>query len=360
MRNEVGIYSLLLATSLGLALWASSPKPESSSGDDRVAVVSPLLDAIEEIRYEDKSLKVTATRQDGDRFWIEQSKLDKSASKAGAPDEASDDDEADLSGASAQVDGGPKAAGATERFLASKKITDVTERVAPLMALRALGTADSLKLEDFGLVEPEITYSIRVRGRNEPYVFRLGKKAFGKSDFYAKFEGDGKVYLLDGKPFLDLKRAKANLYERDLLSGKTDDIRGATIVAQDKTKVLRHTNRDEDGDLKWTDDRPDATVKAAYDTWMGRIERLRVNSYATADDLPKIEAASTFLEIRMSRDGDGEVLQFRKTVAPNPEKPGTDLTHYWIHSTYLSTWVSIGTSRGEAIEKDLSSIFSDS
>lgn len=320
MRRETLFFSGLFICSLALAWWASLPVSNKDAAQKSIVSLAPAQIASMELSATDN--KVVLTSQGEDRWWIESEKPS-----------------------------------GKERFLASAKMKDVLSQFNPLEAIRVIGPVKDESLAEYGLAGTQKTIRVLDRSGTVLLTLAIGKQAYGTRNFFAQDLKDKSVMLITGEFVSDLEKAELRLYERTFTNLQLDELQGATVSYNDKTKKLSHTRRDDKGALLWTNDSPEGTVNAPAKSWFERIDRTRIVSFATEQELEALKTAKPLFSVEWTGSGSAsDVLVFVKIPANVAQKDAGP--EYYVQSKFIGTWAKVASARLEPIEKDLPTIVS--
>lgn len=374
MQRDIGIYGGLLVVGLGLAYWASLPTPEGA--EEKVQVFSIDPKQITEVTYtskDDKSkIDVTTTaakRSNDERFWVSYAKSEpvvptpseredepKPADKSAVDGSKKDDKAATPPGEKKDDKPPPPPKVTKERFLAGERLDDIVKGLNPLLASRVFKDVKDEQLAEFGLKDAQQVFTVK-GADGQLLTIKLGRKSYGSSSRFAMEVGkdgkNGRVFLIDDQNFENLERAPVRLYDRRLVAIELGDVQKATIMMEGKApKKLAHTQRDKNGELLWTDDEEGAAPKPSNDSWMERISKLRLLSYAEEADDARLASVKPAFEVILEKDGKVvDTLRFKKeTVDGKPV--------YWVTSDFLKVHAKVPPARLEPIEKDLGTVLS--
>jgi hypothetical protein len=222
----------------------------------------------------------------------------------------------------------------------------------PMQVLRVVGEVKNL--DEFGLAEPEGTFGIKVSD-GKSFEFKVGKKGFGTQNLYLLDTAKKSVILVEGGAIDALRRARARLYERRLTAQKFEELTALVVstpgasedAASTKSRRIQALKKDEKGESQWGDEGAKATPKASYKSWIDKVERLRLTSFAKASDEEELKSAKTLFEIALYA---GEKMVDKIVI-----KRGTS-PDYWVTSEFLGTHGRLGAGRVEPIEKDLETV----
>jgi hypothetical protein len=181
---------------------------------------------------------------------------------------------------------------------------------------------------------------------------KIGKQAFGGSNLYVLDSKQNKILLLKATQIENFEKANIRLYERDVTDVLLDEVTAAEIIAQTKTKKIEHTKKGEQGELQWSDEGEKGAVKPSYSSWMNKIAKLKIEKYATKEEMEALSKIEKFLVVRLLKNQNvNDELEFKKIAKTGDE------TTYWVSSKYLGHFAKISVSRMDSIEKDIATIF---
>jgi hypothetical protein len=389
MRADLLFYTGLLGVSIGAAYWAS--KPSETGDDSKVKILTIEPQNIAEISFSsnqvDQGLQLVVSakkRSDDDRFDFNvlrtetpKPKSDKSSGKNpdGSPhssdplgDDPGMDDEVDPSAPpknpaadknKPQSPTDPKAPPpqpvvTRERFLGNEKMGELLATLSPLVATRVFTNVDAKQLEEFGLKDTSQKFTIKTLD-GKTYGFLLGRKSYGSPHRFVLEENSDqksqRVLLVDNGPFENLERAPKRLYDRRFIGEEFDNITKAEIKTPSGLSAkIAHTQKNKEGQLLWTEDEADAQARPSYDSFMDRIQKLRLSQYASVDQEAKLKDLQPFLTISLEKEGKVvDVVSFKKLAGDKPQ--------YFVTSKFLKIHGEMISSRVEPIEKDIDSVF---
>lgn len=361
MRLEIGLYSLLLAASVGAAYWASLPTKEGDETKVSLASIEPKQ--VTEVSFVSKDVEVAATRREGDgRFWLDWKKTETIPAPKSAQSSATATATGTATGAGtntgtstgteiAQTPDKPaeETKISTERFLGNEKMDELLASFSPLQALRLIGKVDASQLKEYGLDDQST--KITVKAGNQTVSLILGKKSYGSRHRFA-LEGD-RVVLIDDQSLENIERANLRLYDRRLVAKDLEEVGKVEISAAGKSRRMNHTQRDKNGELLWTDDEDGAASKPAYGSFMDKIGKLRLTAYADSEQEATLAQTAPFLEIALEKDGKPiDKIVFKK-IPGDKDKP-----EYFVTSGFLKAHGKLPAARLEPIEKDIEPILS--
>ena len=375
MRADLVIYSALLVLGVGAAYYSTLP---SESGEDSsVKILSLEPKNIDEITFsssqEDLGIKVDVSakkRDTDDRFMIVYNKVEtpKPAKKeepkepeqphVSPPDESPETDKPkseEEKKPDAPESPPPAPIITTEEFLGNEQMEDILKSLNPLMASRVFTQVDEKQLEEFGLKTPPQKMTIKTAdGKTQSFL--LGRKSYGSPQRFLLEEtanGPKRVLLVDDEIFAQLENAHRRLYDRRYLADDFETVTKAEIKTPGGIlKKISHTQKNKDGTLLWTDDEPDAQAKPSYDSFMDRIEKLRLAKYAPKDVEEKLQTTEPFLSITFEKDSKViDTVQFKKILTADNK------AQYFVTSQFLKSHGEIQATRMEGLEKDVETVF---
>ncbi len=387
MRADLLFYTGLLGVSIGTAYWAS--KPSETGDESKVKILTIEPKNIAEISFSSNQadqglqLEVSAKkRSDDERFDFNvvrtetpKPKSDKTAGKNpdGSPadplgNDLGMDDEVDPSAPpknpeadknKPQSSPDPKAPPpqpvvTRERFLGNEKMGELLATLSPLVATRVFTNVDAKQLEEFGLKGATQKFTIKTLD-GKTYGFLLGRKSYGSPHRFVLEENSDqksqRVLLVDNGPFENLERAPKRLYDRRFVEEEFENISKAEIKTPSGLSAkISHTQKNKEGQLLWTEDEPDAQARPSYDSFMDRIQKLRLSQYATPEQEAKLKDLQPFLTMSLEKDGKVvDVISFKKLITDKPQ--------YFVTSKFLKIHGEMIAPRVEPIEKDIDSVF---
>lgn len=309
LKADTGIYGGLLAASLALAWWASTPKTATEARQVRVATID--IARIQEVSWAGALQKMTARRREGDgRFWIQYGK---------------------------------------EEFLAGRQFDEALATFSPLEAKRV---ADVAGLSDeqwqaFGLKPSPAGKLTFTFGPSETWTLEVGSPAFGTTDRYALSPDGTSILLMDGDALSGFDNALARFFDRAVLSSKIDEADGAELEkGSQKKRFSRPESRSRGRDK--------APFEGPFNDWLEKFERLRAIRYADPATEEKLAREEPQLVLKIL-DGDkiAEELVVKKIA-------GTDTANgpvtWWVFSSDARAHLEISANRAEPVVKDADSL----
>ena len=354
MRLDIIVNGALLAAGLGLAFWAAKPVDEDQ--EQKVDIINIEPKTITSLKLSGADVNVEASKQPGaDRFWINHTRTEKPKEPAvTAPDPENPDAPQELPPPS---DPAAQVAGTTvnEKLLSNEKFDELIKSFNPLKAERVVGTIKEDQYPEFGLEGLKFKFEIVQDGGKSTHFF-LGKKSYGSQNrFVMETDASGKpgrVLLISDQGFDNFEKANVRMHDRRIVSIPMEDVTKAEVKTGNMTKKLAHTQKDKAGEPVWTDDEEGAAQKLSYESWMDKISKLRLASYATEEQEQQLKNTEPFLEVSLEKaSGPGDKLVFRKLAGDTPQ--------YFVYSDFLKVNAVIVTNRVEPIEKDIATVFAD-
>ncbi len=342
MKRTITTYTILLIAALALAYYVSLPRADiESSRTDWVEIDAK---KVTKLTFKGPKVSVTATRDGApNRFWVD------AVEQTGKEGEAAKE--------------------VAERFLASGKMDDLLKSLQPLRAERVIGEVAAGKQEEYGIKADSGEFQVH-HGDDLKLNLKLGARSFGTRHQFALDQLTKRVILIDSGDIENFEKARARLVERELFKTSYDEIAKVEVVSGDRVKKLDHTRRGKSGELDWRDDDEQAEANATYQTWMGKIQKLRVLNYGSPEELVQVQQQPSFLMLKFFKGGkEVERLEFRKLAevtagldsgtspAAEDKKDPQPKHSYWVQSTYLGAFAKLSNSRLDTIEKDIPAIF---
>lgn len=331
MRGVV-VHTVLLAVALGLA-WATWTRDEEVDTEGLPVIVWRVdPDAVDSLTYTsgDRSLVVTWRSDDGERYlWGREVRvLPASVDSAGEPLPAPPPD--------------------TSVFPIGEQGEDLLQRLAPLRALRDLGSLDADGEEEYGLAEPEDTLVVTVEGGDQERLL-LGSPVFGSTDRYALDPATGRAYAVSGEFVQTLESGRVRLQDRDLHGFDMSRVDRVVLTTPGSQRVRVRTGSGPQAG--WAPpDEPDRT-DATFVNFMGRVETLRVLDYH-----PELDADSLELLARLEYlDDDGDqlgVLEFYRRNGSAEED-----TAYYLRTERTRILARVNVPVAERVAEDLEQLF---
>jgi hypothetical protein len=370
MRRDLGVYGGLLAVSLGAAYWASLPEAETGGDEERVEIVGIDPKSVSEVAITSKDGEATidaaAVRdQATGRYWVAHTRTE--PVKAPAKKEEPKDPHAGLLDTGTAASTGTDTSAATgsvvppepkvtkERFLTNEKMDEFLKGLNPLVAARVIGKVDDAALEEFGLKDRGPKVTVKGEGGKPLFSAWLGKRSYGSRNRFVLEEVDGKpgrVLLIGDEGLENLERAPLRMYERKLVGVEVEEVSKVELKAGERVKRMSHTQRDKNGELVWSDDEENAPPKPSYDSWMDKINKLRLTAYADEAQEQTLKTTAPFLEVGLEKDGkEVDRLVFKKLAGEKPE--------YFVTSKFLGVHAKVVPARAEPIEKDLDALMGE-
>jgi hypothetical protein len=338
----VHLVVLLAAAAFALTMWTREDDRVVALGD--VTVWDGTPEQVSKIVYVEKRKRVELEAHEDDLGRWFSGVADKTLGAPSdphnphAPDEAEDPDAPGTASPEGDADKSVRV-----EFVSVGAAVKLSEALAPLRALRALGNVGGDRLAEFGLAEPTGTLSVTVSGAE--HQLELGDRTPGGKDQYARVTATGEIYVLAGEALRDLEGADQRLMERDLHEWTASEVLKATIVSGDKRRAV--VRGGEEGKRFWAPedaaDRQDETIA----NWMSKVERLRPTRFE-----PMPDGAETVVRIEYAgRIGQLGFLEL--STAPSGEEGKQS---YWLLTERLRKPAQINDATAAPIVQDLTTI----
>lgn len=284
MSREYVVYIALLALSL-VAAYLSSLADKTVGEQAKITVFSVPMSDLESGHYYSEEQDFSLIRAaDGHRLLVRQVQRDK-------PDPT---DRAT-----------PPQQETKTIFLANEDFASVFASFTPLLAKRVLGQASAIDLALFGLQVGQARLVLQTKDKTRGRIeLSIGKKSYGSAEFYVQY--DGTVYLVTGRSIDKIARARALLFEEQLLAvAFTDGVQAElqadgnsmTAVLQGTLAELRHGRERHKSDGKWL---VDGKEQKQFGNWLRRLRTLEVMAYR--EQLPA--AAQEVMTLVLRQDAD--------------------------------------------------------
>jgi hypothetical protein len=230
------------------------------------------------------------------------------------------------------------------QFVSTRAASKLTQDLAPLKALRALGPVPRGRLAEFGLEASKA--KVIVKFRNGERTLELGDVTPGGANRYAREPQKREVYVLSGDLIGDLEAADVRLPDRELHSWSEHEPTRARISAAGKQRTL--VRGGEETNRFWADAASASQKDETSMNWLTKIDRLRVASYDATP--PKGRVPVVRIEYAGMRGESAGFFELWK--GPGPE----NTLGYWVVTEATRLTAMVLQSQGEEIERDLRSI----
>jgi hypothetical protein len=336
--KSLGVHALVLALASGLALsvWLKDEKAEAPGSEkgDRVTVWPGSVESVERVRFEGPNRKVV---------------LDAKKDATGRYYEASVEKEEALRNPHGPADAGapepePSTKKTSLRFIGVKAAAETVEKVAPLLAVRALGKYDPKQAEEFGLDKPEGTLSVKLSGGEQSLV--VGGATPGGQERYAKHSASGQLYAVSSDLVQSMLGAETRLIERDLHAFPDTDVTRLRVAKAGKSRELVAVAEKKGA---FADPATPTKSDETAGNWLTKVGRLRVTEYVEKPAAPLSPESAI---VRIEYFGGKKALGFLELY----KVPGEKGSDYLIRSEQTRWYVKVLSSVGEQVEQDLASV----
>lgn len=320
--KRLGPHIVLLAVAVALALWTwTADEKTAAARTETIEVWGGQSSQISNVQFVGERLRVEL-KPDSDRigrFYV--GKVVRTVEKRTPPPK--DDPEAEPVVETSET---------TEEFISVTAGDKLTERLAPLLADRKIGTVTEERAQEFGFdAEAETTegkLEVTVGGNVKGLTF--GGVTPGGADRYVRTEG-GLVYAVTGVILRDLKGGASRLSQRRLHEWKLTDVAKVHITAGGSRRELVPVAGKAGF---WADaDSPDVANETAGN-WMTQLARVQASSYTGAATAPAIGSAALFRVDFL--DESGTSLGYTEVAAGEASEKGeptylvrSELTRWW-------------------------------
>lgn len=300
MNKNVAILGGLLTVAL-IGSYVSWTSEDEEIEDGQVTVIDAKPEQLSAVTYANDELQVELTMRSDDRgryVWVKTTETE----MVPVPPEPTPEPLESVEDGEDAVDDAPVEPPEPElveeitvtEFKAGDAGDTLLASLAPLLAERQLDVAPE-RYEEFGLLEPEASFSVTRDGKPER-AFSVGGEAYGSRDLYVLESADGSVYLFDQELLRPLRYATTRLPDRTLQPAAAEDIVAITVIAGDQTLALEHFNRSDREAEYWG--LAGATVgDESAATWLGKALGLKAKGYVQADRPPTETVPAVTLRI---------------------------------------------------------------
>jgi hypothetical protein len=221
----------------------------------------------------------------------------------------------------------------------------VSDLLAPMFALRALGKVDPARNEEFGFDKPEGT--LRVAFGSRQHVLTIGGTTPGGGDRYVK-DGNNNAYAISGEIPRGLQFAESRLIERELHEFQPTDVKRVKIVKGPKSRELVRVEDKQDG---WADVATPTKLDETAGNWMAKVGRLRVQQYVETVTVPVVpEYQIVRIEYFDAKDKNLGFLDMIEI----PESKGN--AGYLVTTEYTRWHAQVLKASGEQVEQDMGAV----
>jgi len=236
----------------------------------------------------------------------------------------------------------------TQRFVAVKDVVKLTERVAPLLALRSLGKVEPARYAEFGFDATEPA-RIKLQLGSATRELIVGGKTPGGQDVYVRTVDDDQTYVVDGNIARDLETAESRLMERALHGWDGDEAIKVKINLGEQTREL---GRSPEKKSFWSDPKTLEEKDETATNWMTKLDRLRVVEYVEKVEPPPEPVLS--VEYYSEK---GKLLGRLELAskAPEPGKPDAK-PEYLVRTEHTRWWGQVVQSTGEQLVQDATGV----
>jgi hypothetical protein len=345
MRSLI-THALVFAFSVGvsLAIWSKGDKTEDSPEAVTVEVWAGTPDAVERVRFEavDRTVTLEAKKDALGRYYV--TTVDKTEAKpAKAPAHGHGHDHAEPEPDAAEPEAGP-AKRTTTTFVGVKAADEFVQKLAPLSALRRVGTVEAGRAAEFGFDKPEGTLKVKIRGAEQTLL--IGGTTPGGQERYAKHGATGVVYAVPGEIAQAMLGAETRLLERELHGFLPEEVTRLKITKGPRTRELV-SMPDKKG--AWADAAAPTRLDETAGNWMTKVSRLRVTEYV---EKPAAPLSPETLVVRIESLSGTKSLGYLELY----KLPGEKSAEYVLRTEYTRWPVKVLPSAGEQVEQDLPSV----
>jgi hypothetical protein len=248
------------------------------------------------------------------------------------------------------VDGAPPPAPASskrtsETFVAVKEAEELVRKLAPMMAVRSIGKAETGKAADFGLDKPEGTLKVKIAGKE--HVLTIGGQTPGGAERYAKYGTSGELFAISNELTQSLSYADSRLMERELHGFKPEEVDKIRLSRAGKTRELVRVTGKQDA---WADSTAPSKADETAGNWLSKLERVRVSQYV---EKPSTPLRPEDLVIRVDYFAGSRNLGFLELHKIAAEKT----PEYLARTEYVRWYTKVVASAAEQVDRDVAALF---
>ena len=324
-----------LAVIAALSVWTKEDEPATKTAAE-IQVWGGTLDQLKQIRFESKDKKVRMEPRKDDQGTYFVVHVDRE-NVARPPDNPH-----------VHPDKLPKTPPKHEKlsFIAVKEATELAQKVAPLMALRAIGRIDKKREEEFGFDKPEGKVFITVGGTEHKFI--VGSTTPGGGDNYVRLEGSNEAYAIPGQVVRGLTLAESRLLERELHGFTDDEVKRVRIS---KGPKAREAVRLEGKVQGWAAPNKPTEQDETVGNWLSKVNRLRISKYV--EKAPKVSPDE--IAVRIDYFDDRRNIGYLELLS----LPGDADAHRFLVKTEHTRWYAeVLSSTAEQIVQDLDGVLS--
>lgn len=324
---------LVLASALAFSTWLRDEDAESPKALE-VEVWSGKPEAVESVSYSSSSRSVRLEpKKDSVGTWYV-TRFEKTEEPAAAhpPIDA---------GVSSMP---PRPKRTIQSFVAVKEAEQLVKKLAPMMALRSVGKADS-KAAEFGLEKPEGTLKVRIAGRE--HVLTIGGQTPGGAERYAKYAASGEVFAIPDELTQSLSLADTRLMERSLHGFLPEEVVSLRLTRAGKTREAVRVAGKQDA---WADATTPTQADETLVNWLSKLERVHVSEYL---EKPKTPPRPEDRVIRVEYLARSKSLGFFELYKITGEKG----PEYLARTEYVRWTIQLPPSLAEQLDRDAAALF---
>lgn len=324
VNKSIGLWLLVMTTSLVLAYWASIP---AGSDAGQRSTQSFVIEAMERLELSFGGAMVEAVKESvkSPRWWITMHAIE-------------------------PTDGGGQAQDSKRsRFLASDKFTEYLRMIATFPVMREIGVVAEDKLNSFGLDAPGGSLIVK-NDLGSMVEFSIGKQPYGARSYYVMRRSDKKVFLVSSDIIDDFLKPEARFFERRVSEEMLDASQSITISMPGKTRTFIRLSQSDSRSAQWAE-KGSQTPVPAIGTWVEKFSEIKAASYADEAVRQSLSGRTPDLTVQFidKKGNTHSVTMF--TVA------AADKQEYFLVSDFLGWPVKVASARSENLLKDAQFFF---
>lgn len=239
----------------------------------------------------------------------------------------------------------------TKAFLGNPAFDEYMKWIAPLRAVRSLGSVDKDQLKSFGLEKDAIETTLEIECGKQKKKIEVGAWTYGRGDRYARLAGESQVYLIPAAVVRDLLSAGFKFMRKKLHDFEPGEVDEARVRALDTQRKLLHRDRQVKDSAMWVNASAPDQRNRLFDNWFRQVGKLQAFVYLAPGEQPgsDLEQQSGQVEQLLSI----EYLQAGKPLGKMQlVRVIADKEYYYAHSEKTHVWVRVARSLASQVARD--------
>ncbi len=332
-RSVLVHVALLLVGALAAFLVWTRKEPTATGAVQKVQVWPGTSDQVEKISWEGKTkVNLEARRDKTGRYFVGSTDKDVQVLKP-SPEHGPGADEPS------------KPKHESIRFVAVESAKKLTESLAPLKALRALGKLEDSRAAEFGLKEPEGTLKVTIAGKLHTLV--VGGSTPGGADRYAREGETGLGFAIPGDLVRSLEFADSRLSEKALHHFEEKEITRVRVSQGDRTRELVPVEGKRNA---WTNPSTPTNQDETAGNWMSKLDTLGISDFVEQPPKPFTPDA---LVVRVDYYKGSKPRGFLELYKLTGEDGKPD---FMVRTEYLRWYGKLRRGSADQVQQDLPSV----